>query len=99
MQVEAVVHHNGEKITIQKDITRINVIYVGQDKDIHVYELPFIVQGDWCSVTFGGCGVYVFDKKHICWKFERRRIKLKKFDEWHPYVLMMDAKAHEALMP
>jgi hypothetical protein len=99
MHVEAVLQHNGEKVTISKDIKRINVIYVGQDKDIHVFECPFIVQGEWCSVTFGGSGVYVFDKKHICWKYEPKRLSLKKFSAWDPYVIMMDSKAHVALMP
>jgi len=98
MQVEAVLHHNGEQITIHKDIKRINVIYVGQDKDLHVFNSPFNIQGEWCYVQINKNG-YVFAKKHICWKYEPKRLQLKKFAAWEPYVLMMDSKAHDALMP
>jgi hypothetical protein len=98
MHVEAVLQHNGEKITITKDIKRINIIYIGQDKDLHLYDCPFTIQGEWCNVEIGK-NHYVFDKKHICWKYEPKRFSIKKFSEWDPYILMMDSKAHEALMP
>jgi hypothetical protein len=83
---------------IYKNITTINIIYIGCNKELYIFKKPFIEQDEWCTINLNNLG-YVFAKSHICWRrFPPKRFH-KKYAEWQPYILIMDSKAHDALMP
>lgn len=98
MQVESTIHHNGEKITITKNIKRINVIYVDRDKHLYYFQTPFLEFPEWCHITIRN-QTFAFSKKNICWKYNKKLLSFRRNACWEPYVIMFDQNAYNAMMP
>jgi len=97
MQIQLpIVDKHGEPI--YKNINKVIAMYVSKDKKIKFYRVPFVMQGVWIHVTVNN-RTFVVTKKQICWRKVKKRIKFKKYVEWEAYVLIMDSKAYENMMP
>lgn len=97
MQVQLPIEkENGEPI--YKNITNVIVIYVSKNKEVFFYRIPFIETPYGMHATINHRG-YVFSKKNICWRKVKKLIRIKKYAEWEPYVIVLDSQAYEAMLP
>lgn len=80
------------------DVKKLNVIYVNRDKQILFYRGSFFINEDNCMIKINK-NMFMFNKKSICWRREPKRVKLKKYSDWEPYIFIMDSKAYEYMIP
>ena len=73
-------------------------MYVSKEKEVKFYKVPFIEQGVWLNIVVNNRH-FVITKKQICWRNIRKRIKFRRYDDWVPYILILDSKAYEAMLP